>query len=114
MPLYVDRVQETTTTTGTGTVTLAGAVSGYRTFASALTVGDRVRYCIFMGNDWEVGDGTLDTSSTFSRENVFASSNAGALVNFSAGTKTIFVDLPADAICDIGMALALASLRHYQ
>lgn len=114
MALYIDRVQETTTTTGTGTVTLAGAVTGYRSFSSVLSVGDRVRYCITDGTDWEVGDGTLASSSTFSRENVFASSNANALVNFAAGTKNIFVDLPADAICDVGLTLAIASLRHNQ
>ena len=56
MPLYADRVQETTTTTGTGTVTLAGAVSGYRTFTSALADGDRVRYTIALGTEWETGD----------------------------------------------------------
>lgn len=109
MPLYADRVQETTTTTGTGTVTLAGAVVGFRAFQDALTVGDRVHYCITDGTDWEVGDGVLDTSTTLTRETVFSSSNSGALVNFAAGTKSVYVDLPAAGVADVGLSMAIAS-----
>ncbi len=114
MGLYADRVQETTTTTGTGTITLGGAVSGYRTFASILPTDERIRYCIVLDAEWEVGDGVFTTPSTLTRENVFASSNSNALVNFSAGTKNVFVDFPADAVCDIGLTVAIAGLRHYQ
>lgn len=111
MPSYADRVQETTTTTGTGTVTLGGAVTGYRTFTSAITTGAKVRYAIVVsgGTDWEVGDGTLLTAGTLSRDNVYSSSNAGALVNFSAGTKNVWVDFPAQAIADVGLTIAIAS-----
>ena len=109
MGLYEDRVQETTTTTGTGTITLAGAVAGYRTFSAAEEVGDRVYYTITDGTDWEVGEGVLLTSSTLSRETVSSSSNAGALVSFAAGTKNVWIDLPAAAIADIGIALAIAA-----
>ncbi len=110
MPLYADRAQETTTTTGTGTITLGGAVSGYRTFSSAVDVGDRVNYCIFLGTEWEVGTGILLTSSTMSREEVFSSSNSNALVSFSAGSKTVFINLPAQCIADIGLSVAIHSL----
>lgn len=112
MPLYADRVQETTTTTGTGTVTLAGAVSGYRTFTSAFATGEKVHYVIAGGTEWEVGEGTLATTTTLSRDVVFSSSNSGAAVNFSAGTKNVFVDLPAQSIADIGMSIAIGARRH--
>lgn len=112
MSLYADRVQETTTTTGTGTITLAGAVLGFRAFQDALAVGDRCRYCITDGTDWEVGDGVLDTTTTLTRENVFSSSNSNALVSFAAGTKVVFVDIPAADIADIGLSIALAAFRH--
>lgn len=109
MPLYADRVQETTPTTGTGTLTLAGAVEGYRTFAAAFQDGERVRYTIALAAEWETGDGVY-SAGTLTRENVFASSNAGALVVFSAGDKKVWCDLPAAAIADIGLALAIRSL----
>ena len=87
-----DRVKETTTTTGTGTVTLAGAVTGYQSF-SAIGNGNSTYYCIAgqSGSEWEVGIGTYTASgTTLSRDTVLASSNAGSLVTFSAGTKDVF------------------------
>lgn len=89
--LIADRVRESTTTTGTGTVTLAGAVSGFRSFDDVMAVGDTTVYCIVLGTEWEVGVGTLASGTTLSRNTVIASSNANALVNFSAGTKDIFM-----------------------
>jgi len=92
-----DRVKETTTTTGTGTVTLAGAVSGYQSF-SAIGDGNTTYYTIAgQGtSEWEVGIGTYTSSgTTLSRTTVLASSNSGSLVNFSAGTKDVFCDYPA-------------------
>lgn len=112
MPLYADRVQETTTTTGTGTVTLAGAVVGFRAFQDAVAVGDRVHYCITDGTDWEVGDGVLDTSTTLTRETVFSSSNSNTLVSFAAGTKIAYIDVPAVDVANIGLSIALAAFRH--
>jgi len=88
-----DRVQETTTTTGTGTVTLLGAVTGFRTFASVMSVNDTCYYCIAGGSEWEVGQGTWNGTS-FTRDTVFSSSNSGSLVSFSAGTKVVFIDFP--------------------
>lgn len=94
--VIADRVQETTTTTGTGTVTLAGAVSGFQSFA-AIGNGNSTYYNISGGLEWEVGIGTYTSSgTTLSRTTVLASSNSGSLVNFSAGTKSVFVTYPAE------------------
>lgn len=89
---FKDRVADTSTTTGTGTFTLAGAPpTGYRAF-TAHTTGATVRYCIASADqsEWEVGEGVWTSSgATLTRVTVYASSNAGALVSFSAGTKTV-------------------------
>ena len=91
-----DRVQETSTTTGTGTITLAGAVSGFQSF-SVIGNGNTTYYAIVMGSEWEVGLGTYTSSgTTLSRDTVLESSNSGSLVNFSAGTKNVFVTYPAE------------------
>ena len=95
---YKDRVQEITTSTGTGNVTLAGAVAGYRTFNDAHGVGPQFAYCIDGGSEWEVGLTVLSGSTTLVRggsQTVLASSNSGSAVNFSAGTKYIFSTTPA-------------------
>ena len=94
-----DRVLETTTTTGTGNLTLAGAVSGYRAFSAIATVnGDTFYYQISGGTEWEVGLGTRVDSTHFSRTTVYASSNGGALTNFSAGTKEVWMDASAEQL----------------
>jgi hypothetical protein len=97
-----DRVKETTTTTGTGTIDLAGAATGYRSFVSAIGDGNECFYVIVQQNqsEWEVGIGTVTDASpdTLSRDTVLASSNSGSLVNFSAGTKDVFVSIPADVL----------------
>jgi hypothetical protein len=91
-----DRVKETTTTTGTGTITLAGASSGFQSF-SAIGNANTTYYTIAGGTEWEVGLGTYTSSgNTLSRDTVLESSNGGSLVNFSAGTKDIFITYPAD------------------
>jgi len=91
-----DRVQETSSTTGTGTLTLAGAVTGYQTFSSAIGNGNTTYYTIYVpgGSDWEVGLGTVG-AGTLARTTVLASSNSGSLVNFSATTLNVFCDYPA-------------------
>ena len=90
-----DRVQETTTTTGTGTVTLAGAVVGFQTFA-AIGDGNTCYYAITSGNDWEVGLGTYTSSgTTLSRDTILESSNAGSAITLS-GTSNVFVTYPAE------------------
>jgi predicted secreted protein len=97
MPKLADRVKEVSTTTGTGAVSMGGAAAGYRAFSAAFSTGDTVFYCIEGGAEWEVGIGTLTTGSpwTMARTTVLASSNAGAAVSFSAGTKNVFCTLPA-------------------
>lgn len=97
--VLADRVQETTTTTGTGTVTLAGAVSGFQSF-TAVGNGNTTFYTIAdsSGSNWEIGIGTYTSSgTTLSRDTVLSSSNSGSLVNFGAGTKNVFVTFPASS-----------------
>jgi hypothetical protein len=91
-----DRVRETTSTVGTGAVTLGGAVSGYVTFSSVITNGNTTYYVIVTttGSAWEVGVGTY-SSGTLTRDTVLDSSNSNALVNFQAGTKYVFIAQPA-------------------
>lgn len=100
MPLVLaDRVKDTTTSTGTGTVSLSGTASvGYQTFA-AIGNGNSTYYTIAgQGTaEWEVGIGTYSsTGPTLTRDTVLASSNGGALVSFSAGTKDVFVTQPSE------------------
>ena len=91
-----DRVKETTTTTGTGTLTLGGAVTGYQAFDAAIGSGNTTYYAIYLdgGSEWEVGLGTVGTG-TLARTTVYASSNGGSAVNFSAGQKSVWGDYPA-------------------
>ena len=91
-----DRVQETATTTGTGTFTLAGAVSGFQSF-SVIGNANTTYYAIVLGSEWEVGLGTYTLSgTTLARTTILESSNGGTAVNFSAGTKNVFVTYPAE------------------
>ena len=93
MALLGDRVQETSTTTGTSTFTLGGAVTGYVTFNSTFSNGDIVWYVADDGaGNWEIGSGTVGTG-TLTRS-VFQSSNGNALVPFAAGAKRIFCSAP--------------------
>lgn len=99
-----DRVMETTTTTGTGNVTVSGAVTGFGTFAARLTTGDAFDYVIFAVDSsgvpsgaWETGVGTYLGSNVFSRS-VRQSSNSDALVSFAAGTKHVAITLTASAV----------------
>jgi hypothetical protein len=90
-----DRIKETTTTTGTGDLTLLGAVAGFRALSVIAANLDTLFYVAAGGTEWEVGYGTWLTGNLLQRTRVFASSNAGALVVFSAGTKEVWVDFPA-------------------
>lgn len=92
-----DRVKETTSSTGTGTITLAGAVAGFDSFA-VVGDGNTTYYALVAQTpgEWEVGIGTYSASGgTLSRDSVLASSNSGSPVNFSAGVKDVFVTYPA-------------------
>jgi len=91
-----DRVKETTTTTGTGSFSLAGAVTGYDSFGQ-IGSGNTTYYAVYLdgGSEWEVGIGTYTNPSTLSRDTILASSASGAKVSFTAGQKTIWCDYPA-------------------
>ena len=93
--VFKDRVKETTTTTGTGTITLAGAVSGFQAF-SEIGDGNTTYYAIVSGTDWEVGIGTYTLSgTTLSRDTILESSNAGSAISLT-GTSTVFCTYAAE------------------
>lgn len=99
MPAVADRVKETTTTIGTGTLNLDGPVSKFQSFVTGIGTGNQCYYAIVHQSaaEWEVGIGTVTDAApdTLSRTTVLASSNAGALVSLSAGTKDVFATIPA-------------------
>ena len=101
MAELANRVQETSTTTGTGTLTLAGAVTGYVTFNSAFSNGDVVFYTIDDGlGNWEIGAGTIGTG-TLARTTVIESSNSNNLVPFGSGPSESFAPLLPEHSCQI-------------
>jgi hypothetical protein len=109
-PVWYNRVWQQTATTGTGTLTLSGTQPGYQSFA-AVGNGNSCWYAISdpANNAWEVGVGTYTAAgTTLSRDKVEASSSGGALVNLQAGTKQIFLDMPA---CLAQTALSLCEGR---
>lgn len=95
--VLADRVQDTTTTTGTGAISLDGTPpTGFQSFA-VIGNGNTTYYTISGGSEWEVGIGTYNsTGATLNRDTVLSSSNGGNLVNFSAGTKVVFVTYPSE------------------
>ena len=94
-----DRVKETSTTTGTGTLNLAGAQTGFETFVAGIGNTNTTYYAIFNQGtaEFEVGIGTVTdaTPDTLSRSTIISSSNGDAAVNFTGGTKDVFCTLPA-------------------
>lgn len=96
---FADRVKDTTTSTGTGDVTLAGSPpTGFQSFNSGIGVGPRFEYCMYAGSEWEVGITVLSGSTTLVRngsQKVLASSNSGSAVSFSSGTKTVICTIAA-------------------
>jgi len=98
--VLADRVQETSTTAGTASFVLAGAVPGFQSFA-AVGNGNTTYYtAVEQGtNNWEVGIGTYSTTGpTLARTTIIASSNSGSIVTFGAGSKNVFVDMPSEMI----------------
>jgi len=98
--VVADRVKETTTSTGTGTIDLAGAVTGFQTFVAGVGDTNTTYYAIIdpAGGTWEVGIGTVtdSTPDTLSRDTILASSNSGSAVSFGVGNKNVFSTQPAD------------------
>ena len=95
--VIADRVREQSTTSGTGTLVLTGAVVGFQTFSTAIGNGNTTYYTISNPGttEWEVGIGTV-SAGQLARTTILSSSNSNTLVNFSAGTKDVFVTYPAE------------------
>ena len=111
LPIPGDRAAETSTTTGTGTYALIGQITGWQTLVAACGSGVEVDY--FVRNpdidaDYEVGRGTTG-AGTLTRDTIYASSNAGAAVNWAAGTKEVVVTLTANAMAQIDTALSTSA-----
>jgi hypothetical protein len=97
--ITADRVKDTSTTTGTGNITVSGSAPfGYQTFSTVLSVSDTFYYCIQgqSTSEWEVGLGTYVSSNQFARTTILSSSASGSAVSFSSGTKNVFITLPAN------------------
>lgn len=96
---YADRVQETTVTTGTGTLTLAGPTTGNQSFVAGVGDGAACRFLTTDGVDWEIAEGTVTYtfggSDTLSRTTIVASSNNGTVVSWAAGTKNVSLEIDA-------------------
>ena len=115
MPTYADRALETSTTTGTGSITTAGAVVGYRALNTALGTNIETDYSItavdangIPTGEWEAGRGYLSGATTFVRAYPMSGS-AATPVNFSAGTKRIFITQIADGVLEYGCVIACAT-----
>ena len=106
--VIADRVRETSTTTGTGTLTLGGAVSGYRTFSSAIGNTNTCYYTITLGADYEIGVGTI-SAGQLARTTILKSSNSNNAVTFAAGTKDVFATYPGEKAVDIDVTQTLTN-----
>jgi hypothetical protein len=103
--ITADRVKDTSTTTGTGNITISGSAPfGYRTFSTVLSVGDTFYYAIQGQStaEWEIGVGTYASTNQFARTTVLASSASGSAVSFSSGTKNVFITLAAARTLQLG------------
>ena len=110
--VLADRVLETSTTTGSGTISLAGASVGYQGFSTGVGDGNQTYYTIALegGAEWEVGIGTYTSvGDTLSRDTVLASSDSGNKVTFSAGPKQVFVTYPAGKSVYFGTTNAISA-----
>lgn len=116
-----DRVVETSTTTGTGALTLAGAVAGYQRFSAKMSVGDTCYYSIEAVDtngtptgDWETGIGTYSALNTLTRTTIKDSSNSGSVVTLAVGTKRVFLTLLAAELSSLasGGSGSLKGITH--
>ena len=92
--IQADRVKETSSTTGTGNFTLAGATTGFRRFNDSVGSANTCYYVITDNTDYEIGLGTLSNSATLARTTVITSSNSNSAVDWGAGTKDVFTTYP--------------------
>ena len=111
--VLADRVYETSTTVGTGTLTLAGALNSYQTFSAAIGNGNTCYYALAAvgGTDWEVGIGTVG-AGTLARTTILSSSNSNLVVNLPIGTVNVFVTYPSERSVNLdasGNATALGT-----
>lgn len=110
-PVFYDRVKESSSTAGTGAYTLAGAASGFQTFA-IVGNGNSCYYCATDGAGWEVGLGTYTSAgTTLSRDRILASSNSNNAVNWAAGNRDVFLVAPAENIAKDDAVTEIAQHR---
>ena len=111
-----DRVKETTTTTGTGTINLAGAADTFETFVAGIGTTNTCFYCIShqTANEFEVGIGTVTDASpdTLSRDTIISSSNSDSAVSLSSGTKDVFCTYPASKAPSASMTATTYVTTH--
>mgnify|MGYP000072846751 CR=1 FL=1 len=108
MAKVFDRVKELSDSTGTGAITLNGAVPGFQAFTSVLSEGDTTFYAISADNGaWETGLGTF-SGGTLQRTTVFESSNGGSIVSLASGSKDVFIAYPASKSITKDTAVALS------
>ena len=112
-----DRVKESSSSSGTGNITLGGAFPGYQTFNAAIASGSTVYYTIHnltagVDNEWEVGVGTFTSPATLARNTVLSSSNSGSAVNFTAGASglEVFITQPAEEAVYLNQATGLVEI----
>jgi hypothetical protein len=108
MVKLVNRAKMSTSTTGTGTITLGSAETGYQSFADAgVSDGETVRYTIEDGNNWEIGSGTYTSSGTSLSRTVDESSNSDAALNLS-GSAVVFITAAAEDVVTKGKAITMS------
>jgi hypothetical protein len=111
-----DRVKETTTSTGTGTINLAGAADTFETFVAGIGTTNTCFYCIShqTANEFEVGIGTVTDASpdTLSRDTIISSSNSDSAVSLSSGTKDVFCTYPASKAPSASMSATTYVTTH--
>lgn len=116
MPYLGDRVRETSTTTGTGTISLGGAVSQFVSFATVLGSSSSVVPYLIVGQtttEWEYGYGTFNGTTSLTRDVIKASSNSNAAVNFSSGTKDVSINMGANLLKASILGQQLAQSRGW-
>lgn len=117
MPVFRDRVKDTTTTTGTGSITLSGTPpTSFQSFSTAFSLGTVFLYCVVdtTNGQWETGTGYLSGATTLVRDSVFdGSAGEGNLVTFVAGTKDVFCTAPAHWLEDVDTGTTYAKSKGW-